>query len=237
MADYVSTRKCYFPNGVEAPTNVPCSDDEHTSCCDYRDVCLSNGLCVATKNQPYTISRGSCTNQNWDPGCPEYCREANPSGGSSIVNYTYRNRVSTYCCGTVVNGDNTTACYDGESPFTIPSGEAVPGYALLGNVTSLNTTTDTNTDICLPVVKTGNCHETAAGAGVRVPLGCIALISIAWALWERRKGKKALAAAVASHEAAAVAKAAGTFDNGVYAERTQPVSELDSRKPVAELNA
>ncbi|KAL4950628.1 hypothetical protein BDW69DRAFT_197135 [Aspergillus filifer] len=200
MADYVYTRKCYFPNGVEAPTNVPCSDDEHTSCCG---------------------TTATCTNQNWDSGCPEYCRGAKPSGGSSIVNYSFRNRVSTYCCGTVVNGDNTTECYDGESLFTIPSGEAVP-----------------DTNICVPVVETPEeCHETAVGAGVGVPLRCIALASIVWALWERRKGKKALDAAVASHEAAAVAKAPGTFDNGVYAERTQPVSELDSRKPVTGLNA
>ncbi|KAL4945299.1 hypothetical protein BDV06DRAFT_219412 [Aspergillus oleicola] len=240
MADYVSTRKCYFPSGIEAPTNVPCSGDEHTSCCDYRDICLSNGLCVATRIQPYTISRGSCTNQNWDSGCPEYCRDDNRDGGSSIVNYSYRDKVSTYCCGTVVDGDNTTACYNGDAPFTIPSGEALPGYALLGNVTSLNTTdsSDNNTCSTLPVTtdSSSECHETAVGVGVGVPLGCIALASIAWALWERRKSKKALAAATASHEAAVTAKAPGTFDIGAYAERNQRVSELDSQKPVAELN-
>jgi hypothetical protein len=67
------SRKCYFPSGVIAETNVPCSGEEYTSCCHYTDICLSNGLCLSAGQQPYTLSRGSCTNQRWDQGCPEYC--------------------------------------------------------------------------------------------------------------------------------------------------------------------
>lgn len=47
----------------------------------------------------------------------------------------------------------------------------------------------------------GSNHDAAIGAGVGVPLGVIALASIAWALWERRKLHRFSAA----HEAAAAA--------------------------------
>ncbi|KAL4805296.1 hypothetical protein BDV18DRAFT_160957 [Aspergillus unguis] len=215
-----SDRKCYFPNGVLADTNVPCTNDEFTACCDYRDICLSNGYCMATTNQPYTLSRGSCTNQKWEQGCPERC------------------------------GNDTLGCSNGEEPFQVPDAEALPGVAVLGNVTSFDApnSTNSNTTCTLPSPSSdaatcsgsnGSCHETAIGAGVGVPLGVIALASVAWALWERRKGEKALAAAVAAASTAS-SKPPGVFDGGAYGDvnvgKRGGLSELDSQRPIAELN-
>ncbi|KAL4907649.1 hypothetical protein BDW74DRAFT_111482 [Aspergillus multicolor] len=247
-----STRRCYFPNGVQAESNVPCSGEEYTSCCDYRDLCMSNGLCLATRNQPYTLSRGACTNQKWDQGCPQYCADVNPAGGCSIVNYSFRNSISRYCCGTVFGSNDSTSdttCRDGE-PFTVPDAEALPGYALLANVTSFNTSTDSGSDSSNESCSTpsspstatwssSTCHETAIGAGIGVPLGVIALASVAWALWERRKRKQTIPSASLPPEQSSAAKPPGTYDGGIYAVNRKPgrMSELDSTRPVAELNA
>ncbi|KAL4869622.1 hypothetical protein BDV12DRAFT_167709 [Aspergillus spectabilis] len=233
MAD--STRNCYFPSGTIAETNVPCSGKEYTSCCDYRDICLSNGLCLGAGQQPYTLSRGSCTNQKWDQGCPEYCGDANPDGGSSIVNFSFRNGVSRYCCGTAVSNDSTIACRDGDD-FTVPSGDVIPGYALLANVTSLSIVRNEPT-VITPMIP--ECHEAAIGAGVGVPLGVIALTSIAWALFERRRRKRVpVSQLLYTETSTAPSKPPGTFDSGVYAaDKKHRLSELDSKRPIAELNA
>ncbi|KAL2823497.1 hypothetical protein BDW59DRAFT_148689 [Aspergillus cavernicola] len=240
MAD--STRRCYFPSGVLAETNVPCSGEDYTSCCDYRDICLSNGLCLSAGQQPYTLSRGSCTNQRWDQGCPEYCGDSNPEGGCSIVNLSYQNQVSRYCCGTAISNDSSVACRNGDD-FTVPTGEVVAGYALLANVTSLEAASDSPGSSANSSGSTGSpaisgnsssCHETAIGAGVGVPLGVIALASLAWALFERRRGKRAAQSSTASPSTTKPA----VFDSGVFAsDRKTKMSELDSNRPVAELNA
>ncbi|KAL5332125.1 hypothetical protein BJX70DRAFT_393211 [Aspergillus crustosus] len=185
--EYLSFAKAslyiYAAVDVLAETNVPCSGEQYTSCCDYRDICLSNGLCMSAGQQPYTLSRGSCTNQRWDQGCPEYCADDNPDGGSSIVNLSFRNRVSRYCCGTAISNGSILTCREGES-FAVPNGDVLPGYALLANVSSLSQRQQNHT---IPILGSNpECHETAIGAGVGVPLGVLALGSIAWALFERR---------------------------------------------------
>ncbi|OJJ00941.1 hypothetical protein ASPVEDRAFT_107469, partial [Aspergillus versicolor CBS 583.65] len=191
-----SERKCYFPSGVLAVADVPCSGEQYTSCCDHRAICLSNGLCMSTTIQPYTLSRGSCTNQKWDQGCPQYCADCNPDGGCGLFTFSYKSKVAQYCCGSADVSNTTTKCYDGSNAFRVPDAEAVPGYALLGNITSFNASTDSpdspnNTSCPIEQTNTSSCHETAVGAGIGVPLGVIALASVAWALWERRKGKQA----------------------------------------------
>ena len=70
---YATAQTCYFPNGSEAPDDVPCSDDQHTNCCGKAGICLSNGFCLNALSQPYTISRGTCTDQNWGSNCTQRC--------------------------------------------------------------------------------------------------------------------------------------------------------------------
>lgn len=144
--------------------------------------------------------------------------------------------MARYCCGSAEVSNTTTKCYDGSNAFRVPDAEAVPGYALLGNITSFNASTDSpdspnNTSCPIEQTNTSSCHETAVGAGVGVPLGVIALASVAWALWERRKGKQA------SNSALAPANSPGTSAPGVYvAGSNTGVSEMDSQKPPVELN-
>ncbi|OJJ75509.1 hypothetical protein ASPBRDRAFT_37803 [Aspergillus brasiliensis CBS 101740] len=70
-----TTATCYFPDGTIASNNVPCSSDTYSACCGKSDVCLSNNLCMDTGEQPYVLSRGACTDPNWESeNCPSLCR-------------------------------------------------------------------------------------------------------------------------------------------------------------------
>lgn len=163
----------------------------------------------------------------------------NPDGGCALFTFSYKNKVSRYCCGEAALSNTTTACYDGSDAFRIPNAEAVPGYGLLGNVTSFNASTNSpdspdspnNTSCPVEQTNSSSCHETAVGAGVGVPLGVIALASVAWALWERRKGRQASISSLAQ------TSSPGKSALGVYVTgSSNGVSELDSQKPPAELN-
>lgn len=68
-----SERTCYYPNGQEASGNVPCTDSMYTSCCGESAICLSNGYCMDVERQPYTMSRGACTDSSWGADCPSQC--------------------------------------------------------------------------------------------------------------------------------------------------------------------
>ena len=69
---------CYFPNGVDkAPDDMPCDPNAEFSACCGKQVdgspayCLANGLCLSD----YKLSRGSCTDSNWQsPDCAQVCR-------------------------------------------------------------------------------------------------------------------------------------------------------------------
>lgn len=212
------TRPCYFPDRTEASGNTPCSSDQHTHCCGIGDVCLTNGYCLSIAHQPWVISRGACTNQNWDSGCPERCgmiqfffpphhlwstaltnesplvgENDNRGGGCSIVNLEFENDdgKSTYCCGNPISGSGTTAECPTESQFTLEDAQAVPGYALLSNLSNFYVSGSAPSSSANPSILPAptmsssdsgdgdTCHDTAIGAGVGVPLGVIALASLA----------------------------------------------------------
>ncbi|OJJ95983.1 hypothetical protein ASPACDRAFT_47342 [Aspergillus aculeatus ATCC 16872] len=126
-------------------------------------------------------------------------QDNNPTGGCSIINLKYSDGVSTYCCGTpVANNDSQVVCPDNASSFEVPTGHAMVGYAMLANVSTLDATAKTTTSCSsnetstlvnstASCTKGASCHDAAIGAGVGVPLGVIALASIVWALFERRR--------------------------------------------------
>lgn len=65
--------QCYYPNGDKSFDDIPCYTDGRVShCCGGNSICLTNGLCVST-NQPYHLSRGSCTDESWGDSCPTTC--------------------------------------------------------------------------------------------------------------------------------------------------------------------
>lgn len=94
-----------------------------------------------------------------------------------------------YCCGKVELTNGKTTCRYGD-PFTIAEGTVIPGVAYLSNVTYTDsienkTTCDNSTSSTSSESSSSN-RDVAIGVGVGVPLGVIALLSLAWALWERR---------------------------------------------------
>ena len=133
--------------------------------------------------------------------------------GASIINLTFINNTAIYCCGTPIIAGGKIVCPDNPSSgFEVPTGWPIPGRALLANSTildavavtssinatasTLSTSSSSSSNSSLPPSPSGSsntcstCHETAIGAGVGVPLGVIALFSIIWALFERRRAWK-----------------------------------------------
>lgn len=95
----------------------------------------------------------------------------------------YDTKTPKYCCGSVVDNQ----CKDGD-PFTIGNGAVIPEVAALAGYVKASAITDTT---ACPTSTGDNTspssHDLAIGVGVGVPLGVIALASIVWALWERRR--------------------------------------------------
>ncbi|KAJ5390791.1 uncharacterized protein N7496_001859 [Penicillium cataractarum] len=182
---------CYYLNGDVASDHVPCkSGDNVVNCCDSRAVCLSNGMCLMQGSMGLSLGRGSCNDPNWSPACYAPCRDAYREGGVPIFPVTWNEVKTQYCCGKVELSNGKTTCRYGD-PFTIAEGTVIPGVAYLSNVTYTgsieNTTTcDNSTSSTLRGPSSSN-RGFAIGVGVGVPLGVIALLSLAWALWERRK--------------------------------------------------
>ncbi|KAL4874898.1 hypothetical protein BJY04DRAFT_211732 [Aspergillus karnatakaensis] len=248
------TRTCFFPSGAVATNNVACSSDEYTSCCGTHDLCLSNGLCLAVVHQPYVLSRGACTDPEWGPGCPQYCRDNNPAGGCSIINLIFNQGVSTYCCGTpIATDDLTVICPENGSAFEVPTAHALVGYAMLSNVSTLDAVNRTQTSSCpdnstITATNTtatrdadstccttnGTCHSTAIGVGLGVPLGVIALASLTWAFFERKRAWGATAGLLGapSEPTGKHAKGSGQPPAIELSGRPPYVGELDASNPL-----
>lgn len=65
--------ECYFPNKALARRDTPCYADGRVShCCSPNAICLTNQLCLSV-SQPFSLSRGSCTDQDWGSDCPSIC--------------------------------------------------------------------------------------------------------------------------------------------------------------------
>ncbi|PGH16877.1 hypothetical protein AJ79_01521 [Helicocarpus griseus UAMH5409] len=251
-------RMCYALDGTPYPFDVPCTNDEVTICCNPGDICMSNGLCYLQGSHGMVLSRGSCTDRNWGPLCNAPCSKYARNIGFPIVNMGFNKDNSDYCCGQtdIVNGK--IGCLNGDKPFKIRRGTAIPGIAgLASNATSAPQPSPTPSDTANPSIpstaasptdpasssptevnmpSSSTCpasHETAIGAGVGIPLGVIALASLAWAIWERRGRQKALA------EAGGAVGAAGA--NGSYVNRhevegnTKHPAELYGREEASEL--
>ncbi|OKL55319.1 hypothetical protein UA08_09392 [Talaromyces atroroseus] len=176
-----ATQTCYYPDKSIASSDIPCGNGTHVACCGEGAVCLSNGLCMDVF-QPFTLARSSCTDQSWTSGnCPNYCLQDSSfnKSGCSIVLYSYLDSTAEYCCNNIDAEDDSAICAYNYTTFQIPDATIIPGYDLLADYVLANETSNST--------KSSSNHDTAIGAGVGVPLGVIALASIAWALWERRK--------------------------------------------------
>ncbi|PGH06537.1 hypothetical protein GX51_02362 [Blastomyces parvus] len=248
------SRMCYALDGTEYPFDVPCTNNEVTTCCNDKDICMSNGLCYLQGNHGFVLSRGSCTDKNWGPGCTAPCSKYNRHIGFPIINFGFEAENSKYCCGGLEYVDGNLVCMNGDPAFKLPPGSGILGVAGLVNTTSAapspsstasTTATGTNTDLSPTATTTSTdpgskepntspgstCpapRDTVIGVGVGVPLGVIAIAALAWAMWERSGKRKALAAASAG--------------GAVYSAQTEyppsyqkPLAELPERAAISEL--
>ncbi|KAJ5099484.1 hypothetical protein N7532_006485 [Penicillium argentinense] len=229
----IDARTCYFPHGNTAANSYPCTSDDTTFCCGKDNICLSNGYCLDTV-QPFVLSRGSCTSQNWGAGCPTHCQDTFDDKGASIINLSFINGTSKYCCGTpVINGSEIVCPFEKDS-FEIDDGEILAGHTALQNVTSLSASSNSSNSsgICPTATSSpssSGSHDVAIGAGLGVPLGLVALGSLVWAFMERRRANrlsKAMANSTAPGPSFNGAPVAVEAPSGKAASRP---SELDSR--------
>jgi hypothetical protein len=77
---------CYFPNGDEAPDDIPCDPSGATTvaCCGRESLCTQNNLCYTAGR----FGRGTCTDKSWNDGrCTgaQECNGYNPQGGVNVV--------------------------------------------------------------------------------------------------------------------------------------------------------
>ncbi|KAJ5199155.1 hypothetical protein N7491_000285 [Penicillium cf. griseofulvum] len=200
-----ATGQCYYPNG-DRSTDTPCYTDGSAShCCGSHSICLTNKLCLSIE-QPYQLSRGSCTDQDWRSGsCPlNTCQSAQPGAGAAVVWLNGTDSESTYCCNSVLVDQTSSKKFcssingSPQSNFSVADGYIIPGVAglsdlvkesnstssVVANKTSTATTTGSSTT-------SNDSRSVAIGVGAGVPLGVIAIFTTGWALWERRKRKRA----------------------------------------------
>ena len=160
--------------------------------------------------------------------------DINPSGGSAIVNLKTINGTSTYCCGTPVASGGDTICRDGTDSFQLADAQVLTGYAALANLVPPDSSSNSSNSTTSPPTS-NNSHDTTIGVGLGVPLGVIAIGSLLWALWERRRANK-LSRAMMISSVSAQEGLVRTPQSHVMSESSAP-TELDSHRQVPELMA
>ncbi|KAJ5280149.1 hypothetical protein N7478_005521 [Penicillium angulare] len=155
--------------------------------------------------------------------------------GASIINLSLIDGISLYCCGTPIYNGSAIVCPDGDS-FQVDDGEVILGRAALANATTISSNgTSSNSTTATSSASSSNSHNVAIGAGVGVPLGVIAIGTLIWALWERKRANRL------SKSLATASVGRGTYNevDGLTSSsamtRSSAPRELDPQLPVAEL--
>ncbi|KAL5362706.1 hypothetical protein BJX96DRAFT_154437 [Aspergillus floccosus] len=244
---------CYFVNGQIADQDVPCNlSAEISTCCNKNDICLSNGLCYLQYSSSPSLSRGSCTDQDWSGDCAKAkpCARWSTGNGYRVVNAIG----SQYCCGSVVSITDSTIECEKDRTFQVTKGTVLPGVAALADYTTSTSSTSTdgssNGNTCAASEDTsgesdGNdqSKRLAIGLGLGIPLGLIAGSALIWGGWERRqravfaKELEQLKANAAAGMGMAMAPNSYGYGYGPPAhapvelgQSSAPLSELDSSK-------
>jgi hypothetical protein len=148
---------------------------------------------------------------------------------------------SLYCCGTPIAVGSSLVCPaesdNGGEPFEVGIGKVITGRGLLENVPSLTDTSSstgngTSNGTVTEKPTCNSCHETAIGAGVGVPLGCLALLFLVWALLERRRTarlRRALSTPTIMNVSAP--RQAGPSELSGPSNKGQPMVELEGARP------
>ena len=143
---------------------------------------------------------------------------AQGGSGSAVVWLEGSGKNATYCCNSVLvdpySQDKICSNVNGatQPSFWVPDAQIIPGAAILSNfeevsnntspfianVTDSGASTTVTTAAAIATATASNENSgnesrgIAIGVGVGVPLAAIALLSIGWAFWERRKRKLAV---------------------------------------------
>lgn len=147
------------------------------------------------------------------------------------------NGTSRYCCGTPVANGSDTVCRDDTDSFLLADAQVLTGRAALANLVppdSLSPSNSSNSSIPAPA-STSNSHDTTIGVGLGVPLGVIAIGSILWALWERRRANKLSRAMMSSSVPVQEGLVRSPQSSHVMSERSSVPTELDSHRTIPEL--
>lgn len=166
--------------------------------------------------------------------------------GSSIVNMFYNSTtgVSDYCCGTPIGTGNGQGvqCQHNEPSFTLPQANILPGYGALkgytcttSNSTDNSTTTCSNSSTSAAAPTSSSSHDVALGAGLGVPLGVIALGSLLWGFYERRRASRLSRALTQNGVPAQGLLATPQTPQSRSVNKSSAPTELDSRRRYAEL--
>ncbi|KAF2451650.1 hypothetical protein P171DRAFT_468159 [Karstenula rhodostoma CBS 690.94] len=123
----IAERKCYALNGLQlGDAYGPCNPNaKHSGCCAVRgpaglvDLCLSNGLCMATNGEYMgTIWQSGCTDPTGvDPSCPKMCPDArdNFANGSTVAAWNVQMcDYGSYCCRAA--DDHNSCCNNATAP-------------------------------------------------------------------------------------------------------------------------
>lgn len=124
--------------------------------------------------------------------------------------------------------------------FTLDDAHAAPGYGLLSNLSNFYVSGSAPSPSALPsstvstAADSGSKHDVTIGVGVGVPLRVIALASLTWALFERKRAR-AMYTQISMPMNGGVQQPPG--DGGMYMmnQKGHVPAELEQRHPVAEL--
>ncbi|KAF1939047.1 hypothetical protein EJ02DRAFT_353120 [Clathrospora elynae] len=153
-----TSQQCYGVDGTALDkTYIPCNlSAKHSGCCASKDICLSNGLCMATTNEFIgTLRQSGCTDATGkDAACPKACPSVNndfdgfnPVSAWSIQTCDY----GRYCCRAL--NDRRSCCKNSTAPQINSSFKAI--LQLQTSTTTavstgkpLNATATRNPDVC-----------------------------------------------------------------------------------------
>lgn len=207
-ASFAYATQCYYPDKRMA-NDWPCNGNDSGMpgpCCARGDMCLSNHLCQNPSTRK--IIRGSCTDQNWGPGCPNFCKNEANSGGLDLIQCD-SGSVELYCCG----GD-ADCCNTPDKPFEVlplspttsatwyvSASQFVAVALISSSFTSSSIQSSTvpsspygSGDGTSQPHKGASGLNTAAWAGIGVGVGLGAILLAAIVFFALRRRKKAMAA-------------------------------------------
>lgn len=147
----IIAQQCYGLDGSTLDSSyAPCNPNaKHSGCCATKrtngspDICLDNGLCMATNNEQLgMIWQSGCTDKTGqDVACPKMCPDATTdfNGSNPVVAWQVQTcDYGRYCCRAA--GDRRSCCGNSSAPEIITDSVG----SLLLETTTADTTPSTN---------------------------------------------------------------------------------------------